>query len=167
MKQIFKRIFQLLLVALVVIQFIRPTRNIAKGAEAYAKDITSVHAVPADVQLIFQKACNDCHSNNTTYPWYSNIQPVVWWLQHHVDDGKKHLNFSTFASYNLRRQYHKLEEIIGEVNEGAMPLNSYTWLHSNAKLTETEKKAVENWAASLRDSMRQVYPIDSLERKKP
>jgi Haem-binding domain len=165
-KKVMKKVLLVLLAAFVIIQFFRPAKNTASGPEAYAKDISKVHAVPADVQLILQKACNDCHSNNTEYPWYSNIQPVAWWLNDHVQEGKKELNFSEFAGYNLRRQYHKLEEVEEQVKEGEMPLSSYTVIHKEAKLTETEKNALYNWVNALRDSMRNVYPIDSLERKK-
>lgn len=165
-KTILKRFFQLLLVAFVAIQFFRPTKNLANGPQALAKDITTIHAVPSDVQAILQKACNDCHSNNTNYPWYSYIQPVAWWLNDHIVDGKKHLNFSEFAGYNLRRQYHKLEEIEEQVKENEMPLSSYTLIHKDAKLTEAEKQALYSWVNTLRDSMKAVYPIDSLVRKK-
>ncbi len=165
-KKILKRILLLLLLAFVVIQFFRPAKDTASGPEAFAKDIATVHTVPADVQLIFQKACYDCHSNNTTYPWYSNIQPVAWWLDDHVKEGKKELNFSEFAGYSIRRKYKKLEEINKEVKEGEMPLESYTLIHTNAKLTDADKLAIANWTTSLRDSMKRVYPEDSLVRKK-
>lgn len=161
-----KKVLLVLLAAFVIIQFFHPAKNTASGPEAYAKDISKVHPIPADVQLILQKACNDCHSNNTQYPWYSNIQPVAWWLNDHVQEGKKELNFSEYAGYNLRRQYHKLEEVEEQVKEGEMPLSSYTFIHKEAKLTEAEKNALYNWVNTLRDSMRSVYPIDSLERKK-
>lgn len=161
-----KRVLLFLLAAFVIIQFFRPAKNTASGPEAYANDITKVHAVPADVQLILQKACYDCHSNDTHYPWYSHIQPVTWWLADHIKEGKKELNFSEFAGYSLRRQYHKLEEVEEQVKEGEMPLNSYTLIHSKAKLTDAEKQSLYSWVNTLRDSMRTVYPIDSLERKK-
>jgi hypothetical protein len=165
-KKVMKKILVVLLIAFVAIQFFRPAKNTATGPEAYANDITKVHAVPADVQAVLQKACNDCHSNHTNYPWYSQVQPVAWWLADHIKEGKGELNFSEFAGYSLRRQYRKLEEVAEEVKEGKMPLDSYTWIHKAAKLTETEKQALYNWVNALRDSMRTVYPIDSLERKK-
>lgn len=165
-KKILKKVLLVLLLALVVIQFFRPAKNIAAGPEAYAKDITTAHTVPANVQLILQKACYDCHSNNTEYPWYSNIQPVAWWLGDHVKEGKKELNFSEFAGYSIRRKYRKLEEINKEVKEGEMPLSSYTLIHTNAKLSEADKLAIANWTTALRDSMKLVYPEDSLVRKK-
>lgn len=167
LKKFLKRLFLVLLAGFVVIQFFRPAKNTASGPEAYAKDISTVHAVPADVQVILKKACYDCHSNNTEYPWYNNIQPVAWWLANHVNEGKRELNFSEFATYSIGRQYRKLEKINGEVKEGGMPLSSYTWIHTSAKLNETEKLAIASWTTAIRDSMKAVYPADSLVRKKP
>lgn len=162
-----KKLLLVLLLVFIVIQFIRPAKNIASGPEAYVKDISTVHAVPADVQVILKKACNDCHSNNTVYPWYNNIQPVAWWLANHVNEGKRSLNFSEFAGYSLRRQYKKLDEVNELVKKGEMPLSSYTWIHKDAKLTEAERLAIANWTTAIRDSMASVYPKDSLARKKP
>jgi mono/diheme cytochrome c family protein len=166
MKKILKTIFLLLAAAFITIQFFRPAKNTAAGPEAYSKDISTVHNVPAEVQAIFKKACNDCHSNNTEYPWYNNIQPVAWWLANHIKEGKGELNFSEFAGYSLRRQYNKLDKINGEVKEGGMPLSSYTWIHRSAKLNDAEKLAIANWTTAIRDSMKAVYPEDSLIRKK-
>ncbi len=166
MKKFFKRFFLVLLIALIVIQFFQPEKNTASGDTLMKADITMAHSLPADVQQTLKKACYDCHSNNTVYPWYSNIQPVGWWLADHINEGKKELNFSEFAGYNLRRQYRKLEEIKGEIEEEKMPLASYTRMHKEAKLTDTEKDAVAKWVTALRDSMEAAYPKDSLVRKK-
>ena len=159
-----KKIGWVLLGCLVVIQFIRPGKN--RNAVEVNKQIAAVTTIPDNVNKILQKACYDCHSNNTTYPWYSNIQPVYFWLNDHIKEGKRELNFDEFASYRLRRQYHKMEEIINEVKEDEMPLSSYTWIHKNAILTTEEKTTVINWATSIMDSMKAKYPIDSLVKKK-
>lgn len=143
-----RKILLVLLAVLVIIQFIRPGKN--QSVSKSATDITVQYAVPASVQTIIDKACADCHSNNTRYPWYNNIQPVGWWLAKHVNDGKKELNFADFASYTPKKQHHKLEEIIETVKEGEMPLDSYTWIHKEAVLTEQEKLAISQWADSLR-----------------
>ncbi len=153
-----------LLAALVVIQFFRPKKN--KSDSPQPNYIGNVFAVPADVKPILTKACNDCHSNNTRYPWYSNFQPVLWWLNDHIQDGKKEINFDEYANRSLRYQYHKMEEVIDEVKEGKMPLNSYTWVHKNAKLTTEEKAVITGWAQSVMDTLKARYPIDSLVRKK-
>jgi Haem-binding domain len=162
MKKFFKRFFLVLLLAFVVIQFFRPAKNIA--ASISANDITAKYAIPQDVQAVLKTSCYDCHSNNTNYPWYNNIQPVAWWLANHVKEGKKELNFSEFATYRIGRQYRKLEEINKEIEEGEMPLESYTVIHGNAKLNEQQKINVTNWVNALRDSIKAQYPEDSLKR---
>jgi len=162
--KILRKILIVLLIALIVIQFFRPKKNIDDKPQV--NNITSLYATPDSVKTILAKACNDCHSNNTKYPWYSNIQPVAWWLADHVEEGKRELNFDEFATYSLRKQYHKLEETNGIVKDGEMPLSSYTWIHKEAKLTEGEKIAIANWTNNTREAMEAKYPIDSLIRKK-
>jgi DNA replicative helicase MCM subunit Mcm2 (Cdc46/Mcm family) len=160
----FKKIMWVFLAALIAIQFIHPKRNKSEGPQP--NYIGKVYAIPDDVQSIMAKACNDCHSNNTRYPWYSRIQPVHWWLNKHVVEGKKKINYDEYTNRPLRYQYHKLEETIEMVKEGEMPLNSYTWTHKDAKLTEEEKAKITGWAQSVMDTMKARYPIDSLIRKK-
>ena len=162
MKKFLKRLFLVLLLAFIVIQFFRPEKNISTVTSA--NDITTKYAVPADVQTILKTSCYDCHSNNTAYPWYNNIQPVAWWLKNHVDEGKKELNFSEFASYRIGRQYRKLDEVNKQIKEGEMPLESYTIIHGNAKLSEQQKLVVANWVNAIRDSIKAQYPEDSLKR---
>lgn len=146
-----KKIAWFLLIALIVIQFIKPQKN--QSTQKSSNDISTLAAVPANVQTVLDKACNDCHSNNTRYPWYSNIQPVAWWLANHVKEGKGELNFSEFTSYSPKKQARKLEETIEMVKEGEMPLNSYTWTHKDAVLTNEEKLALSSWADELRKSI--------------
>jgi hypothetical protein len=146
-----RKVLIIVIVVLVLIQFIRPEKNISSVASI--NDISSKYAVPADVKEVLEKACNDCHSNNTVYPWYSNIQPVGWWLQYHVKEGKRELNFSEFATYPAKKQDHKMEEMIEMVKKGEMPLNSYTWMHTNAKLSEQERQLLVNWAQEIRNKI--------------
>lgn len=153
-----------LLLALVVIQFIHPKKNKSEGPQP--NYIGNAFPVPDDVKAILAKACNDCHSNNTRYPWYANFQPVHWWMNKHVVNGKKQINYDEYTHRPLRYQYHKMEETIEMVKEGEMPLKSYTWTHKDAKLTIEEKSKITGWAQSVMDSMKAKYPIDSLIRKK-
>ncbi len=158
-----KKILYLLLAALIVIQFIHPKRNKAEGPQP--NYIGNAFIIPEDVKPILSKACNDCHSNNTVYPWYARLQPVHWWLNNHIIDGKKNLNFDEYTNRSLRYQYHKMEETIEMVNEGEMPLDSYTWTHKDARLTDIEKKKIADWANSIMDTMKAKYPLDSLVRR--
>jgi hypothetical protein len=132
----------------VIIQFIRPERNVSEEIIT-ARDVSKVHQIPENVHQILMKKCYDCHSNNTTYPWYINFQPVGWWLAHHIDEGKEELNFSEFATYDKKKADHKLEEIGEVLEDGSMPLKSYTLIHAEAKISDEEKQAVNAWLKSL------------------
>jgi hypothetical protein len=114
--------------------------------------IEAVVNVPPDVKIILGKACNDCHTNTTVYPWYSYIQPNGWFLKSHIDDGRRHLNLSIFATYDANKRAKKLEEICEELTENKMPLPSYTWIHRDAILTESEKTALCDWTAAVASS---------------
>lgn len=146
-----KKVFLVLLLALLVIQLVRPEWNVTDVPSE--NDIRVHYSVPGNVQSILKKACYDCHSNNTNYPWYANVQPLGWWLQHHIDEGKEELNFSEFGAYPDRRAGHKLEELIELVKKGEMPLSSYTWLHKDAVLTQDEKETLVSWADNIRKSL--------------
>ncbi len=161
-----KKILLFLLVVLVVIQFFHPAKNINTTAAATANDISKVFPVPEDVQKILSTSCYDCHSNNTAYPWYSKVQPVAWWLNHHIEEGKREINFNEFAAYSLRRQYKKLDEVVEQVKKDEMPLSSYTLIHKDAILTGQQKEALFAWATAAMDTMKAKYPADSLLRKK-
>ncbi|CAN5650781.1 heme-binding domain-containing protein [soil metagenome] len=158
-----KKILIALVVILIIIQFFRPVKNLSSAKSP--ADISSVYQVPNEVKVILEKACNDCHSNNTIYPWYAEVQPVAWWLNNHVEEGKDELNFSEFASYAPARQYRKLAEIKKQIDEGEMPLSSYTRIHTNAKLTDAEKQTLIGWAEGIRNEMKAKYPADSLVMK--
>jgi hypothetical protein len=161
--KIFKRILLILLVVFLVLQAFRPAKNTSNDS---SKDISKSYIVPENVQQILTKACYDCHSNHTRYPWYSEVQPVGWWLADHVKDGKKELNFNEFDKYRIARQYKKLEECIEQIKEGKMPLPSYTITHKDAILTEAEKQILYNWCEILRDTIKVSYPADSLVIKR-
>lgn len=159
----FKKILLALLVVLIVLQAFRPEKNTSGNKQ---NDISTLYPVPENVEQILVKACNDCHSNSTVYPWYAEVQPIAWWLDDHVKDGKKHLNFNEFASYRLAKQFHKLEEVFDEVKGGEMPLESYTVVHGDAKLTTEERNILLNWSVAVRDTMKARFPADSLIMKK-
>ena len=155
-KRWLRRIGLILFLAFLVMQFIQPGKN--NQSMDMTNDITTVVTVPDSVHQLLKAACYDCHSNFTNYPWYSNIQPVGWWLKDHIDEGKGGLNFQEFAlvkandRYNTvaLRQDHKLEEVIETVESGEMPLESYTWIHGEAKLTAAQKKMIIDWAEAAR-----------------
>jgi hypothetical protein len=159
-----KKILYVLLGGLVLIQFFHPEKNISAGP--FPNDITTKYSVPANVQDVLKRSCYDCHSNNTAYPWYNNIQPVAWWLKNHVDDGKGEINFNEFASYEPKKARRKLNEVAEQVEKGEMPLGSYTIIHKDAFLDEGQKKLVADWAKALRDTITAVNALPSLEAER-
>lgn len=136
-----KKIAFILLIAFIAIQFFRPEKN-QSGVDTY--HMNTSYPMNQELGAIFRNACFNCHSNRTHYPWYSNIQPVAWWLANHVEEGKEHLNFSTFAQESLDDRVHQFEEIIETVKEKEMPIPSYTWLglHPEARLTDAQRQLI-------------------------
>lgn len=164
MKRFFKALLWTLLILFIAVQFVpRPKKNIAEGT--LPSDISISHKTNMEVQGILVRSCYDCHSNNTTYPWYASLQPVAWWLGDHIEHGKKELNFSEFGNYAPRKQYRKLEEVIEEIEADKMPLPSYTLIHRDARLKDNERQILINWARDQRQVMAGMYPPDSLARK--
>ncbi|MES2620637.1 MAG: heme-binding domain-containing protein [Bacteroidota bacterium] len=159
-----KKFLLAFVVLFVGIQLVTPEENISTAPSA--NHISNVFHTPEEVHAVLKTSCYDCHSNNTVYPWYNRIQPVAWWLNHHVNEGKEKLNFDEYAVYNLRRQYHKMEETEEMIAENEMPLSSYTLIHRNAILSEQQKQVLTDWTKSIRKEMESKYPMDSLIRKK-
>lgn len=137
-------------VVIIALQFIRPTRN---ESPASPNDLIAMYAPPPEVKNLLLVACYDCHSNNTRYPWYAEIQPTGWWLAQHVADGKEHLNFSEFGAYPKFRQSQKLLEVADEVWDRSMPLDSYTWIHRDARFSEEQVELLIEWAEMLADEI--------------
>lgn len=146
-----EKILTVIVIVFVAIQFFRPDRNIA--SQASSSDISGVFNMPDSVKVILQNACYDCHSDNTRYPWYINIQPAGWWMAGHISDAKGDLNFSEFGGYDQRRQISKLEGIAAVVEEDIMPLRSYKMMHKSARLSSDEKNLLINWAQKSADSI--------------
>lgn len=141
-----KKVVYVLVILLLAIQFFRPEKNISTVVSQ--NHISKKYTTPEEVKIILDKSCNDCHSNNTRYPWYANVQPVAWWLNDHIEEGKGEINFDEFLTYPAKKARHKMEEVNEMVKEGEMPLNSYTWVHKEAVLSQSEKLAIANWAVS-------------------
>ncbi|MEZ4888047.1 MAG: heme-binding domain-containing protein [Chitinophagales bacterium] len=134
------------LVLLVVIQFI-PMDKVYE--EPNQNDLMASVEVPIEVGEILKKACYDCHSNQSVYPWYTNVQPLGFWINGHIKEGKKHLNFSDWGTYNAKKQAHKLEEVCDEIEEVKMPLKSYTWVHEGTRLTSEQVELICKWAKEV------------------
>lgn len=145
-----RKIIYVLGILFAIMQFIRPAKN---NSMDQTNSIEKKFNIPAQVKTLLINACYDCHSNNTNYAWYYYIQPVGWYIAHHVDEGKEELNFDEFNSYKVRKQDHKLEECIEMVAEDEMPLSSYTMMHAEAKLSTHQKKILINWFKEIRTQL--------------
>lgn len=146
-----KRTLLVLAVLLVAIQFIPSVPN--QNGQMDKSDISLAYGAPSQIQGILTKACYDCHSNNTIYPWYAKIQPIRLFLDYHIKEGKENLNFSEFGSYSLRRQANKLRAIENSIIEKTMPLKSYTLIHTNSRLNPEETKGLLEWISAKKDSI--------------
>ena len=154
MKKVYRRILIIGLGIFFLMQLNQPARNKDNG-QILPSHITNLYNVPGNVKIILANSCYDCHSNNTMYPWYSYIQPARLFMDMHIRNAKKELNFSEFGNYSKRRQWSKLESISKQVKSGDMPLFSYTILHKNAKLTPEQKETVIGWIDTIIESNEQ------------
>jgi len=153
--KILKRILLLILVVFIMAQFFSPEKNegTASSIIAFLEETNP----PEEVKLILKESCYDCHSSITKYPWYNAITPINYWMADHIKNGSKHLNFSKWDDYTVKKKDHKLDEVIEMVENNEMPLPSYTWVHGDAKLNDIQKRKILTWAKQ----MRQSYKIES------
>jgi hypothetical protein len=134
-----------------LIQFARPAQTNPVVDESRALE-ASVHVTP-EVQAIFARACNDCHTNRTSWPWYSQIAPVSWWLTDHVQHGRRHMNFSDWARYDQREAGYLLGDICNTTKQGFMPLSSYTLMHRDAILSPQNVGVLCAWSQTERQRL--------------
>ncbi|QHI36565.1 hypothetical protein IMCC3317_19280 [Kordia antarctica] len=149
--KIIKIIAIIALVVLVGIQFVPTERN--QSDSIPKTDFMLVNNVPNNIKKMVQVSCYDCHSNNTKYPWYNKVQPVAWFLEGHIKEGKAELNFNEWDSLSNRRKKSKLRSIIKQIESGKMPMNSYTFIHGDAAFSDIEKQEMIQWMTQLKDSI--------------
>ena len=143
-----KKVFLGIVVVFILVQMIRPNKNDSRND---INHISTVIEVPDEVKEILKTSCNDCHSNFTVYPWYNEIAPISWYLASHVNDGKKHLNFSEWTVYNKNQQNHILKDLEEVLETHEMPLKSYLWIHKESELTNDEYKVLMAWVKSIKN----------------
>ena len=151
--KIVKKILLFLLVVFVIAQFFGPEKN--EGEITSLETFIAETNPPDNVHKIMKETCFDCHSNTTRYPWYFNVTPVNYLIADHIDNGKDEWNFSKWAEYSLKRKEHKMDEVWEEVKKKKMPLDSYTWTHGDANLTDEQIEAVVAWAKSVQANYKQ------------
>lgn len=146
MKRILKLLGYLVFLALIVMQFFRPEKN--NGGYDSFVNFENDTKISDEVLIVLKKNCFDCHTNQTRYPWYAEVAPISYWLNDHIIQGKKHFNMSEWDKYTSKKKDKKMDELIEELKEGEMPLNSYTWIHGD--ISEMDKELLLEWAAMVR-----------------
>lgn len=162
MPLILKRALLAVIVIFALMQFSRPARENPASDPSMA--LAAHVEVPADVATLLTDCCSDCHSNDTAWPWYSNVAPVSWLVARHVEEGREHLNLSEWGAYTPYRAQHKLEEMAEEVKEGEMPLKVYLPAHPEAKLDSDQRERLADWANAERAKI--LATIDPAELEK-
>jgi hypothetical protein len=147
MMKFLKILIIILVVALIVLQFI--PNKMPENTVAGKDDLISNGTLPSTISSILKTSCYDCHSSQTSYPWYSKVAPASWLLAKDIREGREELNFSEWGSYNKRKQIGKLLKIKEEVASGGMPLKAYLIIHRNAKLTPEQVSALSKWTDDL------------------
>lgn len=138
-----KRALWVILAILVFGQAIRPSRTNPPINPPY--EFTVVSSVPPATAAIFSRACNDCHSNRTIWPWYSKVAPSSWLVVYDVRAGRKEMNLSEWGTYTPKRQARLTKEICQEVTEGEMPGSMYPLMHPQAKLSSEDVQSICAW----------------------
>jgi hypothetical protein len=110
--------------------------------------------IPADqsVKLVLRRACYNCHSNETAWPWYSNVAPASWLVGSDVKEARRHLNFSEWGTYSAEKQHFKLMGIADEMKQDGMPPWYYSAIHPESRLTGAEQEKIVNWTAAVLDT---------------
>jgi len=159
-----KKVLVILLVAIVLIQFFPIDKN--SPAPTPGMDFLAIKNTPESTANLIRNGCYDCHSNESKYPWYSNVQPIAWFLKDHIDEGRKKLNFSTFATYEPKRQAHKLFEAVEMVENGEMPLDSYVLGHPEADFTDAQKQELIKYFKTVESDIRLLNDLPAEKSEK-
>jgi hypothetical protein len=146
MKKILKLVAIVLFIGFIAIQFVRPEKT--NPPTNPAETMQTTMQIPENVQIILKKSCNDCHSHESVYPFYSNIAPISWQVIDHINDGRKKLNFSVWNTYDVKKKKRKLEGICEEMQIGQMPMWQYTLIHRDAVVSADDIKSVCDWTSS-------------------
>lgn len=138
-----KKVGKILLAAFILIQLVRVEKN--ETPMVPESDFLALSNASEEIKTMVESACYDCHSNNTNYPWYSEVAPISWYINHHIEEAKEHLNFSIWNSYSLKKANHKLEECYEELERHKMPTSDYVLMHKEANLSNEQIITLAQW----------------------
>lgn len=152
MKKILWIVLIVLLTGFVVAQFFQPEKNYQ---ERTGQHILEAENIPENIETMLTNSCLDCHSNQTNYLWFHKVAPVSWFINNHIEEGKKELNLSEWGQQDVFDKLGILEDMVEEVEEGNMPLKEYVWLHPDAKMGEEEIAQIKEWSEKLSEELMQ------------
>ncbi|RQO35119.1 cytochrome C [Chryseobacterium sp. KBW03] len=132
-----KKIIFWILVGFALIQFV-PIDRTNQPVDS-AKNFVVAKKTPEKIATLLKNACYDCHSNETVYPKYAFIAPVSWSVKSHVNEGREHINFSTWETYNKDLKESMLTKVVQTIQNKTMPMPGYIVYHKEANLSEAER----------------------------
>jgi Haem-binding domain len=144
-----RRALTIFLVAFIGLQFVRPDRTNPPAPPAASLKART----PAHITALLDRACRDCHSNETSWPWYTNISPASWLVFNHVSHGRDHFNYSEWNTYDSDDQDKFLGAMCDLVKRERMPLPSYLILHPDSKLSREDVASLCVWSDKMRDTL--------------
>lgn len=154
--RLFQRALIVLGILFVAIQVVRPAKTNPPVDPAKTLRATS-HASP-EVIAVLDRACADCHSSESRWPWFSNIAPASWFIIRHVNEGRGELSMSLWGDYNVRRKARKLKEVCEQVEQHKMPMSSYLLLHGDAALSDADRRLICDWTSAETTALGPIPP---------
>ncbi len=142
-----RKIIALIILVLLAIQFFRIDKT--NPPSVLSQDFIYLTDPSAEVATLLKTACYDCHSNQTRYPWYTNVAPVSWLIKGHINEAREYMNFSEWGTYPPEKRKQRLIKCLEEVGEGEMPLFSYTLINGEAKLNPAQQTVLTAWFKQL------------------
>jgi hypothetical protein len=142
-RRLVKRLGAGLIIFLALSQFVRPVRTNPPADPR--KTLEATAHPPAAVALTLDRACADCHTNRTRWPWYTNVAPISWWIIDHVNEGRRRVSYDDWGDYDLARRRKELDQTCQRVERQNMPLTSYLLVHSEAALSDDDRRAICDW----------------------
>jgi hypothetical protein len=136
----------LVVVCLIALKMAHANSRGPESSRFAETDLLAGSGLPAQVRPILQRACRDCHSDNTVWPWYANIPPVSWQIRGDVESGRAFMNLSKWSEYSDAEQRGFMLVILAATRSHIMPPPKYVWMHRNAKLSEAELRVLDEWA---------------------
>ncbi|GDX48129.1 hypothetical protein LBMAG25_09470 [Bacteroidota bacterium] len=142
-----KKVILVLVVLFILLQFFQIDKS--NPFSELSNDFFQIQNTPKELSATIEEACYDCHSYKTEFPWYTSVQPIAWWINHHINEGRDELNFSDWGNYSSDKKKKLSEECSEKIIQGKMPLSSYTYMHNIRIKDPKQRQLLANYFSSL------------------